>query len=814
MKQLEMPSPVAAAPAAEPVYRPPYLAALVAGLAVFALYAITLARTTAFWDTSEYIATAHILGIPHPPGNPTFVVLARAWELLLAPLGLPVAVRINLFSAFMGAAAHACWFLLADRILAAYSLDRTFRLVGASVAVLISASAFTVWNQSNVNEKVYTVSLFTIALLSWLAFHWRDNLGKGKDDNLLLLMGFILALSVGNHLMAFLAAPALLLFILIVDRRTLFNWKLYPVALLALVLGLSIHLFLPIRAGLKPVINEADPTCDSLGGAVTSVLTFGRKGCDALSESLSRTQYDKPSMFSDPIAAAQYVDKPRSASLLLAQVANYFQYFDWQWARSVAGNLGWFGGLRPLFTLLFVALGALGAWTHWRRDRVSWAFFAVLFLTVSLGLTFYLNFKYGYTYPPANGRDTEVRERDYFFMVSFSLWGLWAGIGLMAAWQRLSDRVSGTITWLGEARQALRPSLATSPILVLAFIPLFANWTWASRANDFAARDWAYNLLDSVEPYGVLFTNGDNDTFPLWYLQEVEGIRQDVTVIVMSYLNTPWYAKQLRDLSTPCRTGQSPADDPTRIICQRPYRPGDGPPEYTAIAQRGDSAGVSAGPRQPGGSPTRTILPLTDAQIDQVAGTAPFQTEETQVFRAGGPGAIETVVPAGTIVVPADIFLAQIVNAALGDRPIYFAMTTAAYENLKLYPYLIRQGVAFKLNDGPVHEDPARGIRRVPTELLPQQLGSLMGPFMDVPRTEELLSKVFVHSHGFPDKWGHWVDSATDGIPAYYGYTHLGLAAVYQSMGDTAQSRKHQEQTERFLRLANVRTEAVAESNR
>jgi len=810
MKQLEMEPVAPAEPAAPPVYRPPYLAATLAGVAVFALYAITLSRTTAFWDTSEYIATAHILGIPHPPGNPAFVVLARAWELLLAPLGLSVAVRINLFSAFMGAAAHACWFLLADRILASYSLNRAFRLIGASVAVLISATAFTVWNQSNVNEKVYTVSLFTIALLSWLVFHWRDNLGRGKDDNLLLLMVFILALSVGNHLMAFLAAPALLVFILLVDRRVLFNWKLYPAAVLAIVIGLSIHLYLPIRAGLKPVINEADPTCESIGGAVQSVLTFGRSGCEALSESLSRTQYDKPSMFNDPIAAAQYIDAPRTPSLFLAQMGTYFQYFDWQWARSVAGNLSWFGGARPLVTLLFLALGAMGAWSHWRRDRVSWAFFAVLLLTLSLGLTFYLNFKYGYTYPPAGGRDTEVRERDYFFMVSFSLWGLWAGIGLVAAWQWLSDRLSRTATSFAEARHALRPSWATSPILVLAFIPLLANWTWASRASDYAARDWAYNLLNSVEPYGVLFTNGDNDTFPLWYLQEVEGIRQDVTVIVMSYLNTPWYAKQLRDLTSPCAPGQSPAAAPSRIICQRPYQAEDGPPEYAQIAQAGDTAGVSASPRA-GGPPTRTILPLTDEQIMQVAYTQPFRTGETQVFRAGN---IESVVPEGTVVVPADIFLAQIVNSTQNDRPVYFAMTTAAYDNLKLYPFLVRQGVAFKLNNGPPQEDPARGIRRVPSELLPPQLSGLMGPFVDVPRTERLLSEVFMHRGGFPDEWGHWVDAATDGIPAYYGYTHIGLAAVYQSMGDTAQSRKHQDHADRFIRLANVRTLAVDEANR
>ncbi|NNL30632.1 MAG: DUF2723 domain-containing protein, partial [Gemmatimonadetes bacterium] len=138
--------------------KPPYLYAGIAALAVFALYAFTLAPTTAFWDTSEYIATADILGIPHPPGNPLFVVLAKAWTLLLAPFGLSVAVRVNLFSALMSATTHGLWFLVVHHILRYFSKDRTFRLVGASAAVLVSATAFTVWSQSNVNEKVYTVS--------------------------------------------------------------------------------------------------------------------------------------------------------------------------------------------------------------------------------------------------------------------------------------------------------------------------------------------------------------------------------------------------------------------------------------------------------------------------------------------------------------------------------------------------------------------------------------------------------------------------------------------------------------------------------
>src|SRR5690606_31380479 len=269
--------------------------------------------------------------------------LARAWELLLAPTGLSVAVRINLFSATMSALAHGFWFLVAHRILSSYRPERPeetwtrfFPLVGAGAAVALSATAFTVWNQSNVNEKVYTVSLFTIALLSWLAFRWRDNLGRGKDDNLLLLMVFILALSVGNHLMAFLAAPALFVYILLVSPRTLTNWRLYAAAAFVAVLGLSIHLFLPLRASLGPVINEADPST-----------------WEALWASLTRQQYDKPSIFANPIDPRM----PRDFSLLVAQIGNYLQYFDWQWARSVAGPDTIFGGARPSFTFVFLLIG-------------------------------------------------------------------------------------------------------------------------------------------------------------------------------------------------------------------------------------------------------------------------------------------------------------------------------------------------------------------------------------------------------------------------------------------------------------------------
>ncbi|MGD2120929.1 MAG: DUF2723 domain-containing protein [Gemmatimonadota bacterium] len=757
--------------------RPPYLWALVATGLVALLYSVTLAPTTAFWDTSEYIATAHILGIPHPPGNPLFVVLARAWDILLTPLGLSVAVKINLFSALMSALAHGFWFLVIHHILRHFTDDRRIQLLGAFIAVLVSATAFTVWNQSNVNEKVYTVSLFTIALLTWLAFHWRENLGKGKDDNLLILMVFILALSVGNHLMAFLAAPAMGIFILLVHPRTLLNWKLYLAAVVATFLGLSIHLYLPLRAGLGPIINEASPTCDSLTGALTSLVTWGQGGCENLSDALSRKQYVKPPLI------------PRLAPFHL-QFMNYLQYFDWQWSRVLQGTQVLFSVARLPFTLLFTGLGVYGAVEHFRKDRATWWYVLTLFGTLSLALIWYLNFKYGYSIQSPTGDLSahEVRERDYFFIVSFSVWGLWAGLGIVALWRRLG----------GSLNERVRGAHA---VLLIALIPLFLNWPWASRAGDYSARDWAYNLLMSVEPYGVLFTNGDNDTFPLWYLQEVEGIRQDVTVIVTSYLNIDWYALQLKDLTSPCREGESYADDPTRIICQRPYTP-EGSPGAEYVGPDGAESVRSSGrvplvmERSPR-APTRSILDLDDALIRQAAQQlVPITENETLEL---GPG-LSAHLPAGMYMEPWHRFALYIIRNSLGDRPVYFASSGNAAARLGLAQYLIRQGLAFKLHDTLPDPEALESV----TELPLSTFTGVTGTFLDHRRTEALANEVFMHRDGLPDEWPRWPWRAVLGIPSYYSWVHYALYVSATEEEDDENAAYHLERAEAWARLRGI----------
>src|SRR6185436_18877204 len=144
-------------------YRPSYLAALLVTLGVLTLYLVTLAPSTAMWDTSEYIAAAYTLGLPHPPGNPLFVLIGRVFSIL--PIASSVAVRINILAALCSAGSAAMWFLITERVLVAWFPQRWQRILAASLAVLIGGTAFTVWNQSVVNEKVYTVSLLGIAVM-------------------------------------------------------------------------------------------------------------------------------------------------------------------------------------------------------------------------------------------------------------------------------------------------------------------------------------------------------------------------------------------------------------------------------------------------------------------------------------------------------------------------------------------------------------------------------------------------------------------------------------------------------------------------
>jgi hypothetical protein len=222
-------------------YRPSYLAAAIVSLAVFVLYVLTLAPTTAMWDTSEYITAAYTLGLPHPPGNPLFVLIGRVFAIL--PIAPTVALRINLLAAICSAVSAGMWFLITERVLVSWFPQRWQRIIGGSLAAIIGATAFTVWNQSVVNEKVYTVSLLGIAIVSWLMVRWCDAPDGRKADRILVLVAYLCGLGYANHMAGMLAAPAVGLAVMVIRPR-----YVVPAVAVILVLGAAYAL-----AGVSPI---------------------------------------------------------------------------------------------------------------------------------------------------------------------------------------------------------------------------------------------------------------------------------------------------------------------------------------------------------------------------------------------------------------------------------------------------------------------------------------------------------------------------------------------------------------------------------
>jgi len=694
-------------------YRPSYLAATITSLVIFAIYIATLAPSTAMWDTSEYISAAYVLGLPHPPGNPLFVLIGRVFAIL--PLGhLSVAMKVNILAALTSAIAAGMWFLITERVLVGWLQDRWQRIAGGAVAALVGATEFTVWNQSVVNEKVYTVSLMGLAIISWLIVRWSDDPDSPIADKLLVIIAYLLGLGFANHMMGFLAGPAVVVAVMIRRPRTFLRWKLWLACSGALLLGMTPFLTQPIRAAHFPPINEGEPTTWT-----------------SFWYNFNRGQYGKPSLFD------------RQAPYFGGQLGMYWLYFKWQWLRDVKDH---WPRLQAMLAALFMLLGLMGGWVHWKRDRRSFWYLGTFMLTLTFVLIYYLNFKYGHSQCLAMGNppdvNCEVRDRDYFFIVSFSAWGVWVALGLVYAWEGIASMFGSEAVKIGRetVEQPRRKSwILGSWVLALAFIPIFTNWKAASRAGQTDTFAFAHDLLDSVEPYGILITAGDNDTFPLWYAQEVEGVRKDVLVLCTSLLNTDWYVRQL---------------------IRRPVYPYDaakGPAVY-----RGRTWPMPKGPP----------LHMTTIQADSIPEYQ--EVHEAMLFKKGSIEA--TIKP--QILAKADLVVLLMIKDDYPNRPFYFSRTAGGYPQdvLGLGQYLLMQGLARKLLPNP----PVAGKDTV----LLQGEG-----YVDVTRSQSLWFDDFLGPQAVI-KRGLWVDNASVGIPYLYITTSVDLADIAQQRGDSAQAKK------------------------
>ena len=633
---------------------PIFWGGLIVVLATQAVYLETLTISCPFWDSGEFIATSYTLGIPHPPGTPLYVLIGRVFSLI--PIS-EISARVNYLSAFGSTLCALFTFLVIVKLTRRWQARREVTLdrliaVGAGIAgAFFTAFGRTFWDNA-VEAEVYALSSFVMVLSVYLVLCWEESGPPGKrNNNLLLLVGYLLFVSIGIHMGTFLVTVPIFAFVLLVSPRTVFPWDFWGtvirlgvtlvlmlvlsliglgsvmavslgmVFLLALIayrvwsahgarnlalwfgalaiVGLSVQLFLIVRANLDPMINEADPhTWENLWLV------------------LSRDQYKPPNPF-----------ELRQAPWDIQFTKHFWRYWHDQYHL----------GFRPEWLAMAVPflLGIVGMVAHFLKDRVSaiagqgetrpltgllrslserrrFVFMFLLMFFTTIFLVFYLNF-----------RENEVRDRDYFFVAAYHFFTIWMGLGMaaIAHWLRGDPKI--------EDGRVIEPSggrlfgVGTVVIFcILSLLPVRQGWHAHDRTDFMVARDYAYNMLVPLGENAIIFTNGDNDTFPLWYLQEVEKIRTDVRVVNLSLLNTHWYIRQLRDY------------EPTIDIGFR------------------------------------------DDEIDRLHG---FYDRD------------------GTVVMVKDIMVQRILTENLDERPIYLAVTVP--EQMGLENYLVMEGLVFRIDD-------------------------------------------------------------------------------------------------------------------
>jgi hypothetical protein len=674
------------------------------------LYLSTMSPTLSFWDCGETITTSYTLGIPHPPGAPLFLLLGRLFTMI--PFFSDTAERVNLISTLVSSSTVMLTYLITVRLIILYrgadpekwnAAEKLSAYGGATVGALALALSDSFWFNA-VETSLWSSSLFFIAMITWLIFRWYEEDPKPGNERWLMLVMYMIGLSIGVHLLSLLTIFAVCLvyyfkrytvtrssfallvlasgalffliylgiikglpilvhysswwgFLLLVavlayatwythkNRLSLLNTGL--VSIFLIIIGYTSYGLIYVRANAGPPVNENNP---STPGAFFSYL--------------NREQYGDMPLWPrrwSPEPVHQYFYQQYSSDLdyfLRYQMQKmYFRYFGWQFIGRDHDMEGADVDWSVLWGLPFL-LGMAGAVTHFRRQWKMGLVVTALFVMTGAALVVYLN-----------QTEPQPRERDYSYVGSFFAFALWIGIGVESIWYLAAEKLKA----LGRSN-ALFP-LAAMIVAFSVFLVngrmLQANYRVHNRSGNFVPWDWAWNMLQSCEKDAILFTNGDNDTFPLWYLQEVERIRTDVRVVNLSLANTGWYLVQLKNTS---------------------------PRGARKVAFSMDDEEVSG---------------ITYEPIDSVTAALPSLKAKQDLLRLSRENGLKLPeVPADTIAWmlkpgltfdgqgyfrPQDKAVYDIVMNNFADRPIYFALTVDPENMIGLEKFLRLDGLVYKL---------------------------------------------------------------------------------------------------------------------
>lgn len=362
------------------------------------------------------------------------------------------------------------------------------------------------------------------------------------------------------------------------------------------------------------------------------------------------------------------------------------------------------------YFFLPLILGILGMVFHFRKAQEDAIVILTLFLFTGAFIVLYLNF-------PAH----QPRERDYAYVGSFQTFMIWLGLGVLAIIDFLQKRIKG----IGATAIASIASLGV-PVLMVS-----QNWDDHNRSNRYTAVDFANNYLESCPKNAILFTNGDNDTYPLWYAQNVEGIRTDVRVINLSLLNTDWYADGLKRQAyesspvpfsmTPDKYVQGVRDivmyyNNPQVESAYGINQTDFYPLKNIIAFINDDNDPMAKIASQGGEqysyyPTKKFFVKVDKEQALKAGAvhpkdAPFIVDSIK-FEVGNNNLMK-----------ADLLTLDMVSSTDWTRPICFAITTGTDVYLNMQSYFQINGLVYQLVPI-VNNQPSDGtMGRINTDIL------------------------------------------------------------------------------------------------
>ena len=509
------------------------------------VYLLTLEPSVSFWDSGEFISVAYLLQVGHPPGAPFYQLLAHAFSWFAFGNPLLVAPCINALSALAGGFTVMFLFWTILLLNPEGKMNKAAALTGALCYLFCDTAWF-----SAVESEVYSLAMLIASVILWAMLRWYRCPSPRLAPRWLCLIALLLGLGVCTHLLTLLTAPTLLLLFVFKkskERKAGLapqNVKSYiPIGLLLILffaIGLSPYLIIPIRSSANPPINEGHPS------TFADFKTY-----------VTREQYENAPLYprmwrhhkNDALYAADWSGGDTNLAGNLRYYASYqltymyLRYLMWNFSGRYNDRQGYgspqngqfITGIPPLdrmlvgtaaplpdslptrghnvYFLLPLLLGILG-FTALMDHRKTFWLVTSLFLMGGFILSLYLNH-------PAY----EPRERDYAYILSFYAFCIYIAYG--AEW------LVSKIKHLGsKAKKGSHIIVRVSSLLLLAIPLLMAcqNWDDHDRSHRYIAHDSGTNILHSCDPNSILFTYGDNDTFPLWYLQTVEAMRLDIRV--------------------------------------------------------------------------------------------------------------------------------------------------------------------------------------------------------------------------------------------------------------------------------------------